>query len=61
VREDDSLLAELPTDVLVRMRTDLNVSVALAARNSPLRLTAERELARIASVLAAREHEGSPP
>jgi hypothetical protein len=45
----------MSTPDLEQMRTDLNVSVALAALGSPMRVTAERELGRIASVLVSRQ------
>jgi hypothetical protein len=45
---------------LVRLRTDLRISLALAAPGSAVAVPAERQLRAIVSVLAAREHESTP-
>lgn len=60
VTRDDGCLEGLTTAELDRRRSDLNVSAALAAPDSPVRVTVERELHRIAFALAARTSPGSP-
>jgi hypothetical protein len=55
VRDDSASFEAMSTPDLERMRTDLNVSIALAALGSPVRVTAERELGRIALVLVTRQ------
>ena len=57
-RDDAASFEAMTTAELVRLRTDLNVSLALAAPGSAVAVPAERQLRGIASVLAAREHEG---
>ncbi len=53
MRDYGTSFEEMTTAELGRMRTDLNISVALAAPGSPVRATAERELHLIATVLAS--------
>jgi hypothetical protein len=60
-REDFSLFEEMPDDALIRLRSDLNISLALAAPGSAVAVPAERQLRAIAFVLSAREHGSSPP
>ena len=59
-RDAFSSLAEMPTTELIRLRTDLRVSLALAAPGSAVAVPAERQLQAITSVLAAREYESTP-
>lgn len=54
-RDDFASFEEIPDDALIRMRTDLNISLALAAPGSAVAVPAERQLRAIAAVLAARE------
>jgi hypothetical protein len=59
-RDPFSSFEEMPTAELARLRTDLRISLALAAPGSAIAVPAERQLRAIASVLAAREHESTP-
>jgi hypothetical protein len=61
MRDNNTTFDAMPTGELMRLRTELNVSLALAAPGSAVRGTAERELHRISVALAAREREGTPP
>jgi hypothetical protein len=61
VRDDFASYEAMSEAELVRVRTDLNISLALAAPGSAVAVPAERQLAAIAAVLAAREHGGPPP
>ena len=54
-------LEQMSADALARMRSDLSITAALALPGSNVRVTVERELARIAAVLAARERSPRPP
>lgn len=59
VRDDSAAFEAMTTAELERVCTDLSIAAALAVPGGAGHAMAERELARIASVLAARE--GSPP
>ena len=60
VRDGQGSFEAMSTDELVRMRADLNVSLALCAPGSAVAVPAERQLRAIAFALAAREREDTP-
>lgn len=60
-RDDVSAFEAMSTAELMRLRSALNITLALAIPGSPVAVPAERQLRSIALTLAAREHEGSPP
>jgi hypothetical protein len=55
VRDDSASFEAMSTTELKRMCTDLSISAALSVPGGAGQATIERELARVASVLAARE------
>ena len=59
LRDGTSSLEAMTTADLIRLRADLNISLALAAPGSAVAVPAERQLASIAFVLSARAHEDS--
>jgi hypothetical protein len=60
-RDDPAAFEAMSTAELLRLRSDLTITLALAAPGSPVAIPAGRQLRNIASALAAREHEDSPP
>jgi hypothetical protein len=59
-RDAFSSFEKMTTAELIRLRTDLRISLALAAPGSAVAVPAERQLRAIVSVLAAREPESTP-
>jgi hypothetical protein len=55
VRDSTPSLEELSTSDLTRLRSDLNISLALSVPGSAAHVAAERELGRVASVLDSRQ------
>ena len=61
MRDGSASLEAMTTTELRRLCTDLGIAAALSVPGGAGQATIEQELAQAAAVLAAREHEGSPP